>query len=174
MGMQGGDSKGTPRARPARKADLPGVLGLLARSGLPAAGLEDQFPGAYRVAGESGAVAAVCGLERRGRFGLLRSLGVAEGSRGAGLGGALVKSALARARREGLEAVFLLTTTAEAFFAKRGFEVAGREAAPPAIRTTVEFASACPASAALMRWAWPERRGREPDAKDAEGREGRP
>jgi amino-acid N-acetyltransferase len=147
--------------RRARKGDLPAVLALVRSASLPTAGLEDQFPGAYRVAGESGAVAAVCGLERCGSFGLLRSLAVAEGSRGAGIGGALVKSALARARRGRLEAVFLLTPTAAGFFAKRGFEPVGREAAPPAIRATVEFASACPASAALMRHSWTKRRNRE-------------
>jgi amino-acid N-acetyltransferase len=146
-----------PGIRPARKGDLPAVLALVRSASLPIAGLEDRFPAAYRVAGEPGAVAAVCGLERCGSFGLLRSLAVAEGSRGAGIGEALVKSALARARRGRFEAVFLLTTTASGFFAKLGFEPVGREAAPPAIRGTVEFTSACPASAALMRFPLPRR-----------------
>jgi amino-acid N-acetyltransferase len=139
-----------PAVRRARKADLPAVLDLLEGAGLPRAGVEDPFPGAYRVfCGET--ILGVCGLEAHGRSGLLRSLAVAEGSRGSGIGSALVDSALAAARRRGFASVWLLTTTAEAFFAKRGFEAVPREEAPPEIRATVEFASACPASAVLMR-----------------------
>ncbi|MCU0723011.1 MAG: arsenic resistance N-acetyltransferase ArsN2, partial [Planctomycetes bacterium] len=145
-------------ARRARKDDLEAVERLLEACRLPLAGLRDRFPGSFRVVEDGGAVAAVCGLEEHGAFGFLRSLAVAEGSRGAGIGGALVESALARARRKGLASVWLLTTTAEAFFARRGFERAGRDAAPPEIRGTVEFASACPASAVLMRWAPARRR----------------
>jgi N-acetylglutamate synthase-like GNAT family acetyltransferase len=46
--------------------------------------------------------------------------------------------------------IFLLTTTAEAFFARRGYGRIAREHAPESIRTTCEFADICPASSALM------------------------
>ena len=48
-------------------------------------------------------------------------------------------------------AVYLLTTTAESFFAQRGYQHAPQGfRAPPAIRTTREFAGICPASSAFM------------------------
>ena len=50
----------------------------------------------------------------------------------------------------GAARLHLLTTTAERFFTRRGFVVADRASAPPAIRRTREFADVCPASAAYL------------------------
>jgi amino-acid N-acetyltransferase len=47
--------------------------------------------------------------------------------------------------------VFLLTTTAERFFPKFGFEQIDREQVPASVQQSVEFQSACPASAIVMR-----------------------
>ena len=44
-----------------------------------------------------------------------------------------------------------LTTTAADYFARLGFVRIDRDAAPPAIRATAQFASLCPASAHVMR-----------------------
>jgi hypothetical protein len=46
--------------------------------------------------------------------------------------------------------VFLLTETAPAFFARFGFTDIDRARVPETIRQTVEFSSACPASARVM------------------------
>jgi protein-tyrosine-phosphatase len=46
--------------------------------------------------------------------------------------------------------LYLLTTTAEPFFAKHGYARAAREAAPAAIRATREFSGICPSSSAFM------------------------
>ena len=46
--------------------------------------------------------------------------------------------------------MFLLTTTAESYFGKRGYSTTSREAVPEAIRNTKEFASVCPSSAVVM------------------------
>jgi amino-acid N-acetyltransferase len=54
------------------------------------------------------------------------------------------------ARANGIRDLWLLTTSAEAFFAKHGFEKADRSAAPPAIAETSQFRDLCPATAALM------------------------
>jgi amino-acid N-acetyltransferase len=90
------------------------------------------------------------GVELCGQDALLRSLVVAPGSRGTGLGGALAEQAERYARAAGMRSIFLLTTTAEQFFAHRGYARATRESAPAAIRTTREFADICPASSAFM------------------------
>jgi amino-acid N-acetyltransferase len=46
--------------------------------------------------------------------------------------------------------VYLLTTTAEAFFPHFGFERIERAAVPPRIQNSREFHGACPASATVM------------------------
>jgi amino-acid N-acetyltransferase len=46
--------------------------------------------------------------------------------------------------------MYLLTTTAETFFERRGYRRVDRIQAPPAIKLTPEFAGLCPASSAFM------------------------
>jgi amino-acid N-acetyltransferase len=48
-------------------------------------------------------------------------------------------------------AIYLLTTTAERYFPKFGFERIARTDVPATVQTSIEFTSACPASAAVMR-----------------------
>ena len=55
------------------------------------------------------------------------------------------------AREHGVENVFLLTTTAEGFFPKFGFALIQRNDVPRSVQSSVEFHSACPASAVVMR-----------------------
>jgi amino-acid N-acetyltransferase len=95
-------------------------------------------------------LAGVVGLEARGHVGLLRSLAVRANRRGTGLGSELVTALEALAAGDGITELYLLTTTAEAFFARRGYRRLPREAAPAGIRETVEFSSLCPASSAFM------------------------
>lgn len=54
------------------------------------------------------------------------------------------------ALRDGIERLWLLTETAEPFFARLGFERVSREMAPPTIQLTSEFGSVCAASASCM------------------------
>jgi protein-tyrosine-phosphatase len=70
--------------------------------------------------------------------------------RGSGEGTALLRHAENQARAQGVRTLYLLTTTAEPFFARHGYARVSREAAPPAIRTTREFSGICPASSAFM------------------------
>jgi len=46
--------------------------------------------------------------------------------------------------------MYLLTTTAEAFFELLGFRRIERHAAPPEIQRSAEFSSLCPSSATVM------------------------
>jgi amino-acid N-acetyltransferase len=66
------------------------------------------------------------------------------------LGRRLVEHAEQHARERGASTVYLLTTTAESFFRSHGYTVTPRDSAPPAIRSTPEFAGLCPASSAFM------------------------
>jgi N-acetylglutamate synthase-like GNAT family acetyltransferase len=63
---------------------------------------------------------------------------------------ALTRHAVLHARARGARAVYLLTTTAEAFFRRNGYAAADRATAPAAIRATREFADICPASSAFL------------------------
>lgn len=138
---------------PARAEDLAEVLALLAGAGLPAAGVADHFPRGFVVARDpaDGALAGAAGVEAHGRAGLLRSVAVRAERRGSGLGQELVRAAVALARAEGLGELYLLTTTAEGFFPRLGFEPVTRAELPAELEGSEELRGACPASAAAMR-----------------------
>ncbi len=100
--------------------------------------------------GPAAAPIAMVGVELCGASALLRSLVVRPEHRSAGLGAALVEHAETYARACGARAMYLLTTTAESFFERRGYAPAARASAPPEIAATREFAAICPASSAFM------------------------
>jgi amino-acid N-acetyltransferase len=104
----------------------------------------------FLVARRAGAVVGIIGFERHGHNALLRSLVVAPALRGNGFGDRLVRRLTEMARRKGVKRFYLLTTTAEAFFAKRGFQRIARQAVPATIAATQEFKSLCPVSAVCM------------------------
>ena len=133
----------------ARAADLPAVLALLAATDLPREGVAEPFPAGYAVARRGDAVVGVAGLEVHGAAAVLRSVAVAASERGSGLGVAHTADRLVAAR--GLDAVYLLTTTADGFYRRFGFQPFPRADVPPAIASSPEFASICPSSAACLR-----------------------
>jgi arsenate reductase len=135
---------------PAAPGDVGAVERLLVEAGLPAAGLRDQFPAAYVLAWQGGAVVGVAGLEVYGNAGLLRSVVVAPALRGGGTGQALVADRLAAARTLGLGAVYLLTTGTAALFQRLGFSVVPRERLPVELAASPEPSFACPASATCL------------------------
>ena len=101
------------------------------------------------VAREEGVVAAV-GLEIFGGVALLRSLVVDPQLRGRGLGIRMTEAAEALAHRAGVESIYLLTTTADAFFRQRGYRIVARSETPTAIRSTTQFSALCPSTANVM------------------------
>ena len=103
------------------------------------------------VARVDGRVVGAAGLERYGDGALLRSVVVDASAQGHGLGQRLTEAAVALARDLCMPSVFLLTTTADGFFPRFGFERIGRADVPESVRQSVEFRSACPASAIVMR-----------------------
>lgn len=136
------------------------VRTLLADAGLPVADLDG--PDAPTLFGmrRAGVLVAVVGVERHGAAGLLRSLAVAPDARGLGFAGILVYAAEHWAADQGIATLYLLTQTAEAFFARRGYLRLARERAPPAIAATTQFAGLCPGTAAFMAKALPAPRRR--------------
>lgn len=135
--------------RDTRPEDLDGVLALLRDAGLPETGVRENF-GSFLVATRGDRISGSCGLEGYGAAGLLRSVVVAPEARGAGLGRKLVRAALSRAGERDLGRVYLLTTTARAYFESLGFELTARAHAPEAIRGSWEFSNGCPSTAVFM------------------------
>src|SRR6185503_12295305 len=103
------------------------------------------------VAQRNARVVGCAAVEIHGAAGLLRSVAVDEPRRGEGFGHQLTQAALDLARARGLSQVYLLTTTAADFFPRFGFRVVARGEVDPAVRQSVEFTTACPASAVAMR-----------------------
>ena len=135
----------------AQPGDLPAVLDLLASSGLPLDGLVDHAH-AIVVARDGDRVVGCVALEVYPDGALLRSLAVDARCRDGGIGTRLVANLLRRASDLRVPAVYLLTTTADGYFPRFGFVETDRAAVPPGVRTSVEFQSACPASAIAMRF----------------------
>jgi amino-acid N-acetyltransferase len=124
---------------------------LLAANGLPIADLAEVAVSDCVVATIDGRVIGAVALQIAGRDALLRSLVVAAGQRGQRIGEQLVQRIESVAQQRGVSTLYLLTNTAEAFFARRGYTATERENAPASIRSLREFASLCPASASFLR-----------------------
>jgi len=134
------------RERPPRLS----VVALLEAEGLPATDLTDAHLKHFFFTGTDGAPSALVGLEIYGDAALLRSLVVSGPARTQGLGSALVLHAEEYAAAHRVHSLYLLTTTAEAYFERRGYRRIDRSEAPPSIQSTREFSSLCPSSSAFM------------------------
>jgi amino-acid N-acetyltransferase len=135
--------------RAATPADVPAITALLREAQLPS---DDFLPqlACFLVADAGPEIVGVIGAEVCGTDALLRSLVVATAHRGAGIGGRLVADLERAAVTWHVDRWWLLTTTAEKFFAVRGFRVAARESAPEGIRRTGQFSGGICRSAVCM------------------------
>lgn len=134
------------RQRPPRA----GLVALLEAEGLPASDLTEAHLEHFFFAGRDDAPTGAVGLELYGHDALLRSLAVGAAARTQGLGSALVLQAEEYAAAHQVRAIYVLTTTAQAYFEHRGYRHIDRAQAPASIQSTREFASLCPASCAFM------------------------
>ncbi|WP_291993242.1 arsenic resistance N-acetyltransferase ArsN2 [Candidatus Accumulibacter sp. ACC003] len=133
-----------------RLDELPALLALLDECALPIADLETQHLPAFLVCRDDAGLIAAAALESCGGELLLRSLAVAPAYRRRGLAARLLEALEERARTMRREQVFLLTTSAQDFFAGHGFRPLARNAVPAAIAETAQFRRLCPASATCM------------------------
>lgn len=135
---------------PAAPADLPGVLTLLQTVGLPTSGVTENI-GTFVVARDGDRVVACGGAEAHEFAALIRSVAVDPEYQHHGLGRRIVRDLLDRLASRGLREFYLLTTTAEEFFRKRGFRVIDRDEVHPQLLGSTEFNGACPDTAICMR-----------------------
>ena len=74
-----------------------------------------------------------------------------EENRGNGFGEILVNYLEDYAKKIGLRELYLLTTTADIYFGKRGYVEIERDEIPENVQQSEEFSTLCPASAVAMR-----------------------
>jgi amino-acid N-acetyltransferase len=144
------EATGSGKVRPGSPREYGAVKRLLVANKLPVDGVPESLQN-FLVAFDGQKVIGTIGLEVFEDSALLRSAVVDQSARGGGLGAQLVEAALAKARVLRLKDVYLLTTTAEKYFPRFGFAEVPRDSAPPEIQQSVEFTTACPATAVLMK-----------------------
>jgi amino-acid N-acetyltransferase len=142
----------------ARPEDMERVLALLVENHLPVDGLREHLATTLVARAESGVVGSAA-LEIYPDGALLRSVAVAPALQRHRLGCVLTEAAVRLAQQHRVPAVYLLTTTAVQYFPKFGFESISRSEVPASVQTSVEFTSACPASAIVMRKRLGEQEG---------------
>ncbi len=134
----------------ARPEEVDDVLGLLAENHLPIEGLREHLETTV-VARQDGRIVGSAALEMYPDGALLRSVAVAPALQRHRVGRELTEAAIRLAQERRAPAIYLLTTTAEHYFPKFGFERIARTEVPATVQASVEFTSACPSSATVMR-----------------------
>lgn len=136
--------------RDATEEDIDRIERLLEANGLPYQDVRAKIDCFFVATSNTGYI-GIAGVETYGTNGLLRSVVVTEPNRGQGYGTALCDELEEQARTAKVDTLYLLTTTAAAFFRQRGYETTSRENAPPTLQETAEFADFCPTTAICMR-----------------------
>lgn len=131
-------------------ADRAGVESLLRSADLPLDGLDDAWGHAMVAEDDQGRVVGMAAIEPYHELGLLRSVVVSPEARGQKVGFRLVAHMLEHAQHLGFKRLYLLTTTAEEWFAGLGFRRVGRSELPEALSASAELSGACPDSATAM------------------------
>lgn len=135
---------------PASAADLEPIKALLEASGLPTAGVDDHWK-TFIVARDGEKLVGCGGAEAYQVAALLRSIAILPEYRSNGIGRRIVRQLLDRLASRGLREFYLLTTTAEEYFRKRGFKPIDRDEVHPQLLSSREFQDACPTTATCMR-----------------------
>ena len=134
----------------AAESDLPAIKQLLLDNDLPTAGVDDHWR-TFVVARDGDTVVGCGGSEAHAFAALIRSVAVQPDYRSLGIGRKIVRQLLDRLASRGIREFYLLTTTAQEYFRKRGFKVIDRDEVHPQLLGSQEFQGACPDSAVCMR-----------------------
>lgn len=135
--------------RPAVASDFEAVVKLLQSENLPVSDLSEDLSHFF-VIEHNGSIVAVVGVEIYGRLGLLRSMVVDQHYRNQSLATTLLNRLLLYAAEQGIGSIYLITTTAEKYFAARKFSVVNRTEVPLSISSSQEFSKLCPSTATVM------------------------
>jgi len=137
------------KIRSAKLNDMESIIEILSEANLPFSdiNLEKQD---FLIATKENKIIGIIGIEVYDGIGLLRSLAIISTYRNKGIGSELYREMIFLALSKGIKELYLLTTTAERFFSKLGFNAVSRDDVPISIRKSEEFANICPASALCM------------------------
>lgn len=147
--LSGTPSSAALALRPAASKDWPAIKRMLLAESLPLDGAKEHL-GHFIVGEEGGKIVCAGGLEIYGADALLRSVVVDGEARGRGWAKQLLAALMQQASRLGVSRLYLLTTSAESWFAKLGFRKVGRSRIPDQLQQSRELQGACPASAVVM------------------------
>jgi amino-acid N-acetyltransferase len=130
-------------------SDFDVIEALLDREHLPLDGL--RRADVVLIARSGNRIVGSAALEFYDEGALLRSVAVNAEDRGAGIGAELTRTAIDLATRRGVPALYLLTTTAERFFPRFGFEIVDRADVSKGVQSSPEFVSGCCSTGIVMR-----------------------
>jgi N-acetylglutamate synthase-like GNAT family acetyltransferase/protein-tyrosine-phosphatase len=134
---------------PASGGEFDGIKRLLIGSLLPSrdvGGANQRFIAAR----ENGRLIGCAGLQVAGQDGLVRSVAVHWTRRNAGLGSRLHERLLYEATLAGVRTLYVVTTTAEEFFAGHGFRKVAAGAVPAELQASEEFTAFVPGGSTVM------------------------
>ncbi len=137
--------------RTATVEDLPAIIQLLDECKLPYSDImpEKQH---FVVTEIDQQIIGCAGYEAYNQNGLFRSLAVKPLYRNMMIAHTMIDKIFALAQEQGIKEFFLLTTTADKFFGKLGWEMINRNDVPENIGSTTEFSSICPSVAICMKY----------------------
>lgn len=144
-----------PQVRPAVGPDLPHIAAMLHAGGLISGAARERV-GRTLVAEADRTVLATAAWEPTDEAALLRSVAVAEEHRRSGAGTIVVAAALRRIADAGFREVYLMTESAERFFASCGFTPIARDALPESVLRHPQVSRECTAAATAMRLVFPQ------------------
>ena len=129
--------------------DRNAAIELLAQNELPVSDLDKSKK--LFVLKKDNSVIGTGGLEFFDECALLRSVSVKKEERGKSWGRFISRHLEKVAKAEGVNCLYLLTTTAKDFFRKEGYIPVERHKVPKQIQNSSEFASVCPSTAVVMK-----------------------
>lgn len=135
-----------------KSSDLKAVIFLLKGLDLP---IEDILTSSITFYGlkEAGELIGCAGIEQFSTNALLRSVAIHKNYAQKGLGSKLIDELVKKARGLGIKQLFLLTTTAEGFFTRKGFSKTDRNLVPESVKASKEFSEICSSNALVMTLA---------------------
>ena len=145
--MKDNSNLGLPRK--ATQEDFKGILNLLQNENLPSEDLSPTLSQFFVIEVDE-KIVGVAGIEIYDDLGLLRSIAVDKNYRNRFLATMLIDEVLLDAAEKEITALYLITTSAEHYFSKKGFVVVDRDGIPAPIKSSSEFSTMCPSTAAVM------------------------
>lgn len=134
---------------PASQNSFPAAIDLLKKNNLPTKDINSGTQ--LFVVEEGNNVIATVAVEYDYNNALLRSLCVSQEKRNSGIGKQLVDFIENYVKKQGVQTIFLLTTTAAGFFSKREYQIIHRSNVPEFIKNTKEYSVLCASSSTLMK-----------------------